>query len=342
MPGKAVLSVKDSSSSNNDLLRNPALSEVSVTGEDAISPEAVRAELQNILATDPFRRSERSRCLLQVLVEHALDGRAKEFKEYSLAIDVLGRKPSFDPHVDPIVRVEVGRLRRKLNEYYENQGRESSLRIVVPLRRYAAVFQQRSGQPAVPAASPVAPAPEPYDPRKLLTAGSTLTLILLLVAIGGTVFWKDRQSAAIPVVPVAAASVAVLPFSDLSSGRKHAELAERITEETIEHLGHVQGTRVLSRSAGLPLKGKMGDVIEIGRRLGVTYILEGSVNRSGGRVSVIARLVNAADGYSLWSKSFVYEFHSGSPMEEEIAVTIADELRRQLGNREGLEVHAPQ
>src|SRR5580765_2732280 len=89
-------------------LRDSTSAEQLSNTEPAIAQAAVRSHLQMILATEAFRRSARSSRLLQTIVEYTLAGRADELKEYSLALDVFDRQPSFDPRVDPIVRVEVG------------------------------------------------------------------------------------------------------------------------------------------------------------------------------------------------------------------------------------------
>src|SRR3954466_11782882 len=130
--------MSDSPPPNGGSLRDSTSAEQDA--EAAIAPAAVRSQLQTILATEAFRRSARSGRLLQKIVEYTLGDRADELKEYSLALDVFDRPPSFDPRVDPIVRVEVGRLRKKLREYYETEGSERPIRITLPLRRYAAVI----------------------------------------------------------------------------------------------------------------------------------------------------------------------------------------------------------
>src|SRR5438477_2755980 len=118
-----------------------------------IAPNVARSELYSILATDRFRRSHRSSRLFQAIVEHSLGGRAGDLKEYALGVEVFDRGTCFDPRVDPIVRVELGRLRRKLKEYYENEGIDSPIRIVVPLREHVAVFSRNNPvQPASPRA----------------------------------------------------------------------------------------------------------------------------------------------------------------------------------------------
>jgi serine/threonine-protein kinase len=313
--------VNDQNSYDRHSLRNSGEEE-----SDVIAPEEIRAELRTILATDAFRRSQHSSRLLQRLVEYALAGRADELKEYSLAVEALGRKPSFDPRIDPIVRVEVGRLRKKLKEYYENEERENSIRILLPLRRYAAEFRR----PVVtePTAPPTA---APSRANRMPQTKWLLPFLPVLIVIAAALVWERGPAAALRNPSSNPASIAVLPFSDLSRGSAQDPISDALTEELIEALSHVHGFRVVSRLGSSYFKGKSENVTEIGRRLGVKYILEGSVSRSDGHIRVIARLVNAADGYRAWSKTFVREFQKTTPIEEQMARAIVDELRQQLG-----------
>jgi TolB-like protein/Flp pilus assembly protein TadD len=320
--------VGESSSSSSDSLRNTTSPDDSRPEDDVIPQEMIRTELRIILATDAFRRSEHSTRLLQNLVEYSLAGRADELKEYSLAVEALGRKTSFDPRVDPIVRVETGRLRKKLREYYESEGRTRPVRIALPLRRYVAEFSRSSA--ALPTALPAPDADALRVEGKLQGKKWTLVFLPVLIVILAAILWERRPASA-SIQPGNVGSIAVLPFADLSRNSSHELLSDALTEEVIEALSHVQGLRIISRSSSGYFKGKSGDVSEIGLRLGVKYVLEGSVNRSGARVRVIARLVNAADGYRVWSKSFVREFQDTAPVEEQMARMIVDELRQQFG-----------
>jgi TolB-like protein/Flp pilus assembly protein TadD len=111
---------------------------------------AVRMQLEKILAHDLFTRSERMGRFLRLAVEWTLDGRADELKEYLIGVEVFDRKPSYDPRVDPIVRVEARRLRSKLKAYYDGEG--CSDPIVVELLRgsYAPHIREKSEVPASP------------------------------------------------------------------------------------------------------------------------------------------------------------------------------------------------
>ncbi|HEY7512846.1 MAG TPA: AAA family ATPase, partial [Vicinamibacteria bacterium] len=105
---------------------------------------AVRATLARILASRTFRDATVLSRLLQYLVEHALRGEADRVKEYAVALEVFGRRESFDPRTDTIVRVHARRLRKRLRDYYEGEGRGDTVVIDVPRGHYLAVFQGAS------------------------------------------------------------------------------------------------------------------------------------------------------------------------------------------------------
>ena len=99
-----------------------------------------KAELDNILSSAAFGRSPRLAHLLQYLCTKYFEGEADQIKEYNIAVDVLNRPETFDPAEDAIARVEVHRLRKKLKEYYETEGTDHAIRIVIPTGRYGPVF----------------------------------------------------------------------------------------------------------------------------------------------------------------------------------------------------------
>ncbi len=109
-------------------------------------PQEVRAELERILASPPFAGSHRSQRFLRFVVENSLDDAHQSLKEYTIAIEVFERDSSYDPVVDATVRVEAGRLRSRLRDYYIDQGRDDSLIIEMPKGAYRATFSERSGR----------------------------------------------------------------------------------------------------------------------------------------------------------------------------------------------------
>ena len=122
-------------------------------------------------------------------------------------------------------------------------------------------------------------------------------------------------------------SIAVLPFVDLSPGKDQEYFCHGITEEIINALTGVPGVRVISRTSAFAFLGKDVEVTEIGRRLRVGTVLEGSVRKAGNRVRITAQLVNADDGYHMWSKRFERELSDVFAIQDEIAAGILDEFR---------------
>ena len=127
-------------------------------------------------------------------------------------------------------------------------------------------------------------------------------------------------------------SIVVLPFADMSPQKDQEYFCHGLTEEIINTLTTVSGLRVISRTSAFAFQGKDLDVTEIGRRLRVGTALEGSVRKAGDRVRVTAQLVNADDGYQLWSKRFDRELADVFAIQDEIAATIVDELKSGLGD----------
>jgi len=125
---------------------------------DEARRKIVLEQLSAVLASETFRGSERSRALLAYLVDRALSGDAERLKEYTVGVEALGRGASFDPRVDPIVRAEASRLRRRLEQYNGSEGRGAPLTIVLPRGSYVPRFENASVGGAAQARTPEGPA----------------------------------------------------------------------------------------------------------------------------------------------------------------------------------------
>ena len=126
------------------------------------------------------------------------------------------------------------------------------------------------------------------------------------------------------------ASIAVLPFADLSPAHDNAYFSDGITEELINTLAQVEGVHVAARTSVLAYKEGAADVREVGRKLGVATVLEGSVRKSGGKIRITAQLANAADGFQLWSESYDRELDDVFAIQEDISRAIVSVLRGRL------------
>jgi TolB-like protein len=138
------------------------------------------------------------------------------------------------------------------------------------------------------------------------------------------------------VVPKDAASVAVLPFVDMSEAKDQEYFSDGLSDEILNALTRIPHLYVPARTSSFQFKGKSGDVAAFAERLGVATVLEGSVRRSGQRVRISAQLVRAPDGYHLWSETYDRELRDIFAVQEEIASAIADALKLQLTEQEKL------
>jgi TolB-like protein/DNA-binding winged helix-turn-helix (wHTH) protein len=138
------------------------------------------------------------------------------------------------------------------------------------------------------------------------------------------------QSALPTVAQQPQKSIAVLPFLDLTSGMKEEEFADGMTEELIDRLSNIPGLRVPAPTSSFYFKGKQIPVSEIAKTLGVTYVLDGSVRKSGSRLRVAARLVRADNGYVIWSETYDRPFHDILMVQDDIAGEVTKALKASI------------
>jgi serine/threonine-protein kinase len=125
-------------------------------------------------------------------------------------------------------------------------------------------------------------------------------------------------------------SIAVLPFANMSGDKEQEFFSDGLAEEIINLLAQIPGLKVTARTSAFAFRGKEQDIRNIARALDVQTILEGSVRRAGNRIRVTAQLINAADGYHLWSQPYDREMADVFDVQDEIATAIADALQPQL------------
>lgn len=193
-------------------------------GDHEVACPEARAELDRLLADERFRATERSRSILRYIVKQQFAGCAEGVKAYSIAVDVLGRQSNFDPSLDPIVRIELSRLRSSLSQYYEAYGEEGGVTVQLPRGRYVAVFTRSTGgfphigdreHPATACAEPadfvLQQAPSAVVPavpaRPWVTAATLGLLTVAVVAYGVAVYGSRPITTAKPTVAVTLTAV---------------------------------------------------------------------------------------------------------------------------------------
>jgi len=177
--------------------------------------------------------------------------------------------------------------------------------------RVPSILEKRSGVPA-PLAHAVARALAPAPVDRFSTAAA---------------FAAGLTARSAKVEPAAEPSIAVLPFTNLSPDSENEYFSDGITEEVINALAQLPHLRVAARTSSFAFKGKPEDLRLIGERLGVGAVLEGSVRKAGNRLRITAQLINAADGYHLWSERYDREMDDVFAVQDEIARAITERLR---------------
>lgn len=138
-------------------------------------------------------------------------------------------------------------------------------------------------------------------------------------------------SAAAPATPAAVApSIAVLPFADLSENHDQEYFSDGLSEELISLIAKVPQLRVVGRTSAFSFKGKNEDLKAIGEKLGVASLLEGSVRKSGNHVRITAQLVNARDGFHLWSETYDRDVTDMYAVQDDIAQAVVAALKVKL------------
>ena len=156
-----------------------------------------------------------------------------------------------------------------------------------------------------------------------------IPVLLVLVAGGiGAKFQLARNERS--VSSSSDTSIAVLPFADMSPTKDQEYFSDGLSEQLISSLARVPGVKIVGRASAFQFKGRNEDLREVGRKLGVANILEGSVRREGNHVRITAELIKAGDGFQLWSQTYDREIDDIFAVQDEIARAATEALQPKL------------
>ncbi len=167
--------------------------------------------------------------------------------------------------------------------------------------------------------------------KRKLKASNVIIVVLIAIAVilaYPKIFRKDKVEGIRD--PDGKISIAVLPFVDMSPNKDQEYFCEGMAEEIINALSHITDLRVVARTSAFSFKGKDMDIREIGKKLNVGVILEGSVRKSGDNLRVTAQLINIEDGYHLWSEKYERKLEDVFAIQDEISLAIVDKLKVKL------------
>ena len=255
----------------------------------------VRAELDRILASRGFATAGRLSKLLRYVVDKTLAGQTDQLKEYSVGVEVFERDEKYDPRLDSIVRVEAGRLRTKLDEYYNGGSNGSPIRISLPRGGYSAVFE-RTAVPSPAIADTPAAAPRHPRSRAVIPLA-----VLLVIAIASLVFWLGRDRR---VPPDLRPTAAVLPFEANMIGGDNSNYSALITEAVTSELARLGTVSVASYTSAMQFEGRRPSMSEVAAALKSVYVVEASVDDEASEILVVARIVNAETDRKMWVSDY--------------------------------------
>jgi TolB-like protein len=231
-------------------------------------------------------------------------------------------------------------IRGKLPYPLEDRGEQSIKNIALPVRVYALRPETIAELPAM--GLPVA-VPYRRSATRLAIAAGGMTAIVV-IGVGAWWLWPATKPASTPAVAAATSvaqtltaprlSIVVLPLANLSSDPEQQYFADGITEDVTTDLSRIADSFVISRNTAFTYRDKRVDTKQIGRELGVRYVLEGSVRRSGNKVRVNAQLIDADTDAHLWAEQFDGDVGDMFALQNEITSRIAIALNLELTSRE--------
>jgi TolB-like protein/DNA-binding winged helix-turn-helix (wHTH) protein/Tfp pilus assembly protein PilF len=249
-----------------------------------------------------------------------------------------------ETYVNPeVLRKYVMEIRKALGDRPDNPEFIETL----PKRGYRFIAPVMDESPAEPPDAPTSHPPEEHATEGTIGAATApseqessshkhrlwqLATILVLAVVGAAMiarhFRVARNGANAP--SSRDTSIAVLPFADTSTAKDQEYFSDGLAEQLINDLAKVSGLKVVGRSSAFQFKGKNEDVRDVGRKLGVGNVLEGSVRREGNHVRITAELTKADDGFQLWSQTYDREIKDIFAIQDEIALSATKALQLKL------------
>ena len=307
-----------------------------------LSDSLVRSQLENVLASELFSRSERLSAFLRFVVEETLNGHGETLKEPVLAHQLYGKEADFDGATNPVVRVDARRLRDKLREYYADRTGDPVL-ISLPKGSYvpafeliAAAISRRRRREGTARLRILETAPGKRCPDVGPMASVRRAWRGDCVWNGGIARRRLRSALpemARPTAPTGRIMLAVLPFQNLTGDPEQEYLCDGLTEEMIAILGGVDSTRlgIIARTSAMHYKNTTKRADEIGRELGVSYLLETSLRRVGDRARVTAQLIEVETQGHVWVEQYERDAEDVLALQREVAATVAQRTVASLG-----------
>jgi adenylate cyclase len=260
----------------------------------SISEQDIRQHLNSILEGHEFKDRPALQSFLRFLVDMALSGRSHQIKGYTVATQVFGRGQDFEPMRDAIVRVQAGRLRSALERYYQRHTGQLPIRIRIPKGSYVPIFEEnhREGIP-------------PDEPPAASVKG-------LEEAVPGP-------------------TIAVMPLLNLSGDPSEDYFTDGLTQEMVGELARYQELRVIASHSTLRWKHREFDPREVGRELGVRFLVAGSMRKDIDTIKISVWLVDTSTGMQIWGDQY------RRPLAADSLIAVQEDIGRRVAAKVGSE-----
>lgn len=321
---------------------------------EPIPPHLIEEALGRVLASRGFRGSARNRRFLKFVVEETQAGHANRIKAFTIAMDVFDRDANFDPLLDPVVRIQAGRIRRCLEQYYLTEGACDPVHISIPKGGYVPRFTLRrnvtvDGSPNEPGddegadtcdgtddrmpatasdedfpSPPASPQPPRLfagmRPRAIIAAGILATVFVLLLmimwftAVTPHTLAPQASKGGQQAARVREPSLLVLPFGNGTGDPAQDIFAEGFTEDLIGALIRFKNVFVFGADTSFQYRSVPG-FRRAEPNVDLGYVLKGSINRAGDQIQINATLISAKDQRYIWSNSYRGNFSPSNMMD---------------------------
>ncbi len=275
-----------------------------------MSPELVRVELEKVLSSGTFVNATRLSGFLRFVVEQTLAGSAASIKEYPIGVEVFDRGEGFDPRIDPVVRVEARRLRAKLVEYYDAEGRDDAIKIRLPKGSYVPAFEETKPAPVV--------AESRWLPRWAVPA---VILVIVIAAIYLTASQRRQPM------------LAVLPTTNLDEPEAAIRFDRGVSEELTAQLARSGRVRAVAWPSVTTYQAQHGSftLVQFARDMRAEYVLAVSVRAQGDRLRILAHLIVPAKNAKIWAADYDRQVTPDAlSTESELARQMAEEVLGRL------------
>ena len=255
------------------------------------SKQEILEELDRVLSSELFSRSAVLSNFLKFIVTETLDGNTDGLKEYTIAVSAMGKPADFDPQSNAIIRINAGRLRRLLNDYYSGPGISSTIKIEVIKGTYVPVFR-------------------PHGIKISSTEIQSETISPILT--NGVRFSRSKLT------------LAILPFRNLLPDNDYQFFVDGFGEELTRIFSTSEDIAVVAHYSTLKYATHIEDIRIIGADLGVHYVIMGSVKRSATKIRVSVGLVETMNGMQIWSKEYTHN------LEKDKTIDIQDQINEDI------------